>query len=171
MTAKDAISPLKRHIKLPAAPAATVSSDLPLVDALPLLLEAPARELYVADGRGAYGVIDTSSMLEAIGKFIAPRDDTSIITIECSPADYSASIIARAIEDADAHLVDLWSAPSPRSGAVRVTLRVRIENPRAAVGSLRRYGFEVVDATAHCPVGSAQIEEERLSALQMYLNV
>lgn len=151
-------------------PGRTVAADEPLVDVLPKLLDAPSRELRVADGSRELGVIDTRSMLEALGRMIVARDDASTITVECRPSDYSASAIARAVEDADAHLVDLWSAPAADGESIRVTLRVRLDNPEAAIRSLNRYGYEVVEASAR-PTGSATVEEERLSALQVYLNV
>ncbi len=178
MTAKEAISPY-RHLAAMAGepsvmgsvgPRRTVSADEQLVDVLPKLLDAPSRELRVADGDRELGVIDTRSMLEALGRMIAARDDASTLTVECPPSDYSASAIARAVEDADAHLVDLWSAPSDDGANIRVTLRVRLDNPEAAVRSLNRYGYDVVETSAR-PTGSATVDEERLSALQVYLNV
>ena len=166
MTAKEAISPY-RHLAAMAGgpsvmgsvgPRRTVSADEQLVDVLPKLLDAPSRELRVADGDRELGVIDTRSMLEALGRMIAARDDASTLTVECPPSDYSASALARAVEDSD-------------DGAnIRVTLRVRLDNPEAAVRSLNRYGYDVVETSAR-PTGSATVEEERLSALQVYLNV
>lgn len=75
---------------------------------------------------------------------LIPRDDSSIVEIECAPADYSASRIAHAVEDADAHLVDLLTEPG-EGGNLRVTLRVRRENPSGVVSSLERYGYTVTD--------------------------
>lgn len=176
MTAKDAISPYRYNAEEPFSglPMPRIMADVPLVDVLPRLLEAPAGRLRVVEeGVGEIGEIDTRSMLEALGRMIAPRDDSSVITVECHAADYSASLLARAVEDADAHLTDLWSAPAASADAadmVRVTLRVRLENPEAAVRSLRRYGFDVVDAAAH-GLHDATADHDRLSALQAYLNV
>lgn len=178
MTAKDAISPYKQLSAMAGEPSVmgsvgptrTVDASEPLVDVLPKLLEAPTRELRVAVGDREIGVVDTRSMLEALGRMIVARDDCSMITVECHPADYSASAIARAVEDADAHLVDLWSAPADDGNNLRVTLRVRLDNPEAAVRSLGRYGYHVTEASGHA-TGTATIEEERLSALQVYLNV
>lgn len=173
MTAKDAISPIRltaplRESQLPLTP--VVAADEPLTDVLPKLLEAPERELSVVGEHGVVGVIDSSSLLEAFARMIPSRDDCSIITVECRPADYSASAIARAVEDADAHLVDLWSSPGP-DDSIRVTLRVRLDNPDAAVRSLRRYGYEVAEVAVHHPDALPTLSEERLSALQVFLNV
>ena len=88
MTAKEAISPY-RHLAAMAGepsvmgsvgPRRTVSADEQLVDVHPKLLDAPSRELRVADGDRELGVIDTRSMLEALGRMIAARDDASTLT-------------------------------------------------------------------------------------------
>ncbi len=173
MTAKDAISPIRltsplRAEQLPLTP--VVGVDEPLTDVLPKLLEAPSHELNVVGGEGVVGVIDSASLLEAFSRMIPSRDDCSVITMECSHVDYSASAIARAVEDADAHLVDLWSSPGA-DDTIRVTLRVRIDNPDAVVRSLRRYGYDVVEVSAHHPNSLLSVSKERLSALQVFLNV
>ena len=65
--------------------------------------------------------------------------------MECRPEDYSASQLAHAVEDSDAHLVGLLSTPSD-DGRLRVTLRVRHCDPSAAVHSPERYDYKVVEA-------------------------
>ena len=146
-----------------------VGADMPLVDVLPRLLDTPERSLCVVDGDVSIGVIDPVSMLEGLGRMIAPRDDSSVVTVECRPEDYSASLLAHAVEDAGAHLVDLWSVPST-DGMIRVTLRVRHNDPSAAVRSLERYDFHVIDAYG-AEMRDAGIAAERLLALQTLLNV
>ena len=169
MTAKDILSFGKtiedRH------PAMTVEADMPVIEVIPRLLDTPMRELGVTEDGSPLGVIDQSSLLEGIGTMIASRDDCSVITIECAAEDYSASVLAHAIEDSDAHLVDLFSIPA-EDGHVRVTLRVRHNDPTAAIRSLERYDFEVIEAhAAGSDVLEAQIASERLLSLQALMNV
>lgn len=110
-------------------------------------------------------------MLEGIGRMIAPRDDCSVITVECAPEDFSASLMAHAVEDSDAHLVDLLSTPSD-NGNLKVLLRVRHTDPAAAVRSLERYNFKVTDAhAASDSIMSVEIATERLLSLQALMNV
>lgn len=168
MTAKDVITPLK--VKEKSVSRRSVTAGMPLVDVLPRLLDAPGRCLDVTDSDGeVIGVIDEISMLEGLGRMIAPRDDSSVITIDCKPSEYSASLLAHAVEDSDAHLVDLWSTPG-EDGDIRVTLRVRNLDPTSTVHNLERYGFRVSEA-----VGAADTEPlfsaESLLALQTLLNV
>lgn len=144
---------------------------MPLLDIIPRLLDSAQRQLIVADEGETLGVIDQTSLLEGIGRMIAARDDCSIITIECVPQDYCASMLAHAVEDSDAHLVDLLTSPA-ENGMLRVTLRVRHSDPTAAVRSLERYGFTVVEAySSGNSIQSMEIATERLLSLQALMNV
>lgn len=169
MTAKDILS-LKRPDTTSAANS-KVEWDMPLIDVIPRLLDTPARELTVTEDGEEIGIIDQTSLLEGLGRMIAPRDDCSVITVECSPEDYSASLLAHAVEDSDAHLVDLFSVPAD-NGRVRVTLRVRHSDPSAAVRSLERYDFRVLEAhSSGDSIQSLEIATERLLSLQALMNV
>lgn len=167
MRAKDVLSP--RLPETPLLPMKSVDSEMPLLEVLPHLLDAPGRMLGVEDNDGKLGVIDGVSLLEGLGRLIAPRDDSAVITIECDPANYSASAIARAVEDVDVHLVDLISHPA-EDGSIHVTLRLRSLDPTAAIRSLERYGYRTVEATAASD-SDASILSERLASLQALLNV
>ena len=169
MTARDAISPINRAGRDSAAE--SVSGDMHLLEVLPRLLDSPRRELEVTDPDGLQreGLIDQTSLLEAIGRLIATRGDCSVIELTCTPTDYSASLIGRAVEDADMHLVDLLSTPGA-DGRLHITLRVRCEDPSPAVHSLERYGYEITGVFGHKNVDrTAAIE--RLLELQAIINV
>ena len=169
MTAKEIISfsPLDKNKQ----PFMSVDSSMPVFEVLPKLLESPQRELNVTELGDTIGIITQSSLLEGLGRMIVPRDDCSIITVECAPQDYSASHLAHAVEDTDAHLVDLISTPSD-NGMVRVTLRVRHSDPSSAVRSLERYDYHVVEAhSAGESLQKLEIATDRLLSLQALLNV
>lgn len=169
MTAKDILSLNKPEN--PSLPATKIESDMPIIDIIPRLLDTRKRELAVVEDGETIGIIDQSSLLEGIGRMIAARDDCSVITVECAPEDYSASILAHAVEDSDAHLVDLFSVPSD-NGQIRVTLRVRHSDPTAAVRSLERYDFHVIEAhSSGDSIQSMEIATERLLSLQALMNV
>lgn len=167
MRAKDVIS--VKSLSTPLLPKKTVDSDMSLLDVLPLLLESPERILGVSREGEMLGVIDADSLLDGMGRMLPQRDDSSVITIECQPSQYSASAIAHAVEDADMHLVDLFTRPSA-NGNIRVTLRVRSLDPLPAISSLQRYGYDVVDSS---PVADSQVAllSERLASLQALMNV
>ncbi len=167
MIAKDIIAAGQRcgHI----SPYRNVAGDMPVVNVLPRLLDTPDRRLGVKDGGELVGIIDSDSLLGGIGRMIAARDDCSLITLECAPVDYSASRIAHAVEDTDTHLVDLWSVPSD-GGKMRVTLRVRRDDPSAVVHSLERYGYEVVSVYGN-DYGDSEIAALRLLELKTLMNI
>lgn len=169
MTAKDIIS--LRKPEASQLPNSQVESEMPLLDIIPRLLDSKNRELTVVEDGEELGIIDQTSLLEGIGRMIAARDDCSVITLECAPQDYSASILAHAVEDSDAHLVDLFSVPG-ENGQVMVTLRVRLSDPTSAVRNLERYNFHVLEAhSSGDTIQSMEIATERLLSLQALMNV
>lgn len=97
------------------------------------------------------------------------RDDCSLVTILCNPADYSASILTHACEDAGAPVVDLLTQPAD-SRSIIVTLRLRCDDPSPAVHNLERYGYEVSQAEGN-NYTDAMVSAERLLELQALLNV
>lgn len=76
-----------------------------------------------------------------------PRNDESTeLTLVVRPADYSASILARAVEDCNANVINLnVTGDRSEEGYLVVDLRVDVVNGGAVARSLERYGFEVID--------------------------
>lgn len=111
-------------------------------------------------------------------KIIAPLDadqlqaghpDTSTIQLSIHPAEYLASAIARAIEDADTYLLGL-STETSSDGYVIVTIRISTPDPAAAVRSLERYGFNVTSAIGPADSRYA-LAAERINELKLYLDL
>ncbi len=77
----------------------------------------------------------------------APVQDSCELTVEIDRSDYSASAIARAVEDADAHLLNLnVTARKPtHEGCIAIELRVSHRNAGAVSRSLERYGYRVTE--------------------------
>lgn len=86
----------------------------------------------------------TGENLHDPARLFPPATESCELTIECGRSDFSASAIARAVEDADAHLLNLnvTSAMSP-VGMVSVDLRISHRNAGSVARSLERYGFRV----------------------------
>ncbi len=89
--------------------------------------------------------------------FPAGSDESSIL-VRCGRADYSASMLARAVEDCDAQVLNL-NVTSLDGGMSKlvVALRVNHRNPSAVAHSLERYGYEVIDL-----VSDSEDENERM---------
>lgn len=179
MTAKDILSPTlsisatsqqdtSRDISTSAS-FCTVDADTHIIELISRINDTPAGILAVADGQTTIGYIDRASLLDGLASMVVMRDDSSVITIRCHHRDYSASHIARAVEDADAHLVDLFTSPTQDDDIV-VTLRVRHTDPSAVAASLMRHGYDVTSTHSRNCV-DAEIAAERLAQLAVFLNV
>ncbi|MBD5179269.1 MAG: hypothetical protein HDR45_02855 [Bacteroides sp.] len=81
-----------------------------------------------------------------MARLMPPMQESSRLVVACRPADFSASAIARAVEDTNAHLVNL-NVTSRRldDGRLTVELRTNHRSASAAVRSLERYGYEVLE--------------------------
>lgn len=167
MKARDIISP--RSASAGSLPKKNISAETSMVDVLPRLLDTEDRRLGVTDGKDMLGIIDADSLLEGLGKLISPRDDSSVVVLETSPSAYSASQIAHAVEDANVHLVDLWTSPG-KGDNVLVTLRVRTSDPSGVMTSLERYGYEVVESSGE-ENRNMETAIERLLSLNTLLKV
>lgn len=168
MKARDAIA-LQRGFD-ESAGYERVDAGMHLLDVLPRLLETPDRILSVESDGKLIGTIDSDSMLEALGRQISSRGDCSVIEVECAPADYSASLLARAVEDADVHLVDMFTTPV-RHGFMRVTLRVRCEEPGVVAHHLERYGYKVSGIYTHSADLMPTVSIDRLLAVRKLIEL
>ena len=74
-------------------------------------------------------------------------DDSCRLTVSCRRGEYSASRIARAIEDCDAHILNLnVTLDTDPAGSITVDLRVNRTDIGAICRSLSRYGYDVTSA-------------------------
>lgn len=72
-----------------------------------------------------------------------PNRESSWVRVQCRRTDFSASLLARAVEDCDAHLLNLnVLATSPSPDVVAVLLRVGMRHGQSVVRSLARYGYD-----------------------------
>ena len=85
--------------------------------------------------------------------------DASELVLAVMPEDYSASRIAGAVEDCNAHLLNLnVTRLLTERGQMIVDLRVNHSNSSSVARSLERYGFEVLD---HGNTHGSDAETER----------
>lgn len=79
--------------------------------------------------------------------FFPPVQDESRLLVSCRQIDYSASMIARAVEDCNAQVLNLnVTSFTPDGAQLLVYLRVNHRNAEAIARSLARYGYDVIDA-------------------------
>ena len=89
--------------------------------------------------------------------------ESSVLTVACRRPDYSASAIARAVEDCDAHLLNLNVTSDVSSPTDPL-------DPSAVTRSLERYGFRVLEARGRDSADDEALRL-RLDELIHYLNV
>lgn len=87
------------------------------------------------------------------GALYPPREDSTRLLVGCRRLDYSASRISTAVEDCNAHVLNLnvTALGEPYSTAegtdmLVVDLRVDHRSPAAISRSLERYGYSVLMA-------------------------
>ncbi|MCM1482914.1 MAG: hypothetical protein NC043_01135 [Muribaculaceae bacterium] len=124
----------------------------------------------------AYGHIPSATAVSPLHseELLFPHvEDSCEITMACYRADYSASRIARAVEDCDAHLLNLNVTSQPLDGGeMTVMLRVGMRNPMAVARSLERYGYRVVEIHSGTENDAAvDVTRERLGELMAHINI
>lgn len=101
-----------------------------------------------------------------------PHQECCTLTVMCMPSHYSASELARAVEDADAHLLNLnVTTSSGPEGQSVVELRISHRDAGRAAASLERYGYTVTDVGQDGYDHRAETLQNRINDLLTRLNV
>ncbi|MDE6853895.1 MAG: hypothetical protein K2J38_02450 [Muribaculaceae bacterium] len=115
--------------------------------------------------------------------FYPPVAESSRLLIGCSREDYSASRIARAVEDCDAHLLNLniTARPDKADGEdgetfgvpfqYLVDIRVSHRNASGVKRSLERYGYDVLDILSAEHSEDSEMMRKRIDELFRYLEI
>ena len=115
------------------------------------------------------GNLSAAAQLETL---LPQHSDGSELLVACRPDDYSASAIARAVEDCDARVLAL-SVTSMRTaeGYPVVMLRTDTRNATALERSLGRYGYTTVHTDSHLTPEQEQQARERIEELLRHLEI
>lgn len=167
MTAQEILQLSLREPAADSAPA--VAADTPLPAVLSALLDSRDGTVSVSNGQSTLGSIDLRRALQAASDMMPPRPESSQVSVTCTPAEYSASSLARAVEDADAHLLDLYTLPAPH-GNLKVVMRTSRTDPSPVIHSLRRYGFSVTESEG-LTYSDQDRAAERLEELRRYFDL
>lgn len=118
------------------------------------------------------GTIDAEAIaIAAAGLFPAVGESCDIL-LRSPRADYSASVIARAVEDCDAHVLNLNVTDTlPSDGYVSVALRINRSRGAAVARSLERYGYEVIAVSGDNDDPLSEVTRDRVNELLHYLDV
>ena len=101
------------------------------------------------------------------------HEGSTHLLVGCRRDDYSASRIAHAVEDCDAHLLNLNVMSDEDSGYdMLVDLRINRLSGEAVARSLERYGFDVLSFSGDASADSDDSTlRRRVEELMRYLNV
>lgn len=136
---------------------------------LPAMLSAMTGSSCPVLAVGSGSTLTSWQLLRALARMLPHSDEFSEIEAVSMPSDYSASSVARAVEDADASLLSLLVYPD-ETGMLALYLRINRADPSHAVRSLGRYGYTVTRARG-AGDSDAALAAERLSELQHYLDI
>lgn len=102
-----------------------------------------------------------------------PRlEEASELSVACYRADFSASRISHAVEDAEAHLLNLnVTSEVLDSGQIVVDLRISHRDAGAVSRSLERYGYTTLRIRQGGFDAMDQVAAERIGDLITRLNV
>lgn len=117
------------------------------------------------------GVIDHTAMIKAIAGLFPQLDECAELTITCPPSQYSASAIAHAVEDADAHLLNLnVTAGTEPDSLTTVLLRVNHSRGESVAKSLARYGYDTIEIATPSGLPASEMME-RAREFMRYLEI
>ena len=112
------------------------------------------------------GDLSAAEKMEAI---FPQSSDTSALLVAVWPADYSASAIAKAVEDCDVQLLGLSvTAMRADNGRNIVLLRVGAADTAAISRSLERYGYETISTDA---AGDPRLRARDISRVNELLHI
>lgn len=98
-------------------------------------------------------------------------EESCELSVACYRADFSASRIARAVEDVDAHLLNLnVTSAVTDHGEVVVDLRVNRRSPDSVARSLERYGYRVVETRSDSSEPDSTLSQ-RVGELLLHINM
>ena len=103
---------------------------------------------------------------------LPPHPDSCELLVACPPGDYSASALAKAVEDCDAQLLAL-SVTGMRhpDGNPVVMLRANTRNADGIARSLARYGYEAIHVSGAVDTEAKEEAMARVNELLHYLEI
>ncbi len=104
-------------------------------------------------------------------RLFPPLPDSCEISVACYRNDFSASRIAHAVEDAEAHLLNLnVTSEIQPTGEITVDLRINHRNGGSVARSLERYGYRVLSVRTYADIYT-DMARERINELMAHLEV
>lgn len=113
----------------------------------------------------------TGGTLHSEERLFPPNEESCELSVACRREEYSASRIAHAIEDAEAHLLNLnVTSETTELGEVIADIRISHRDAGAATRSLERYGYRVTGMRYGFD-RHAEMLQRRIDELLSHINV
>ncbi len=124
------------------------------------------------DDTSVQNVNISASAKARLDRLFPQVEESCSLLLACRRGDYSASRIARAVEDCDAHLLNLnvTADSDVLDSQIVAELRVSHRNPESVCRSLERYGYEVIDTDSPL-TDDESLLRSRYDELMHYLGV
>lgn len=95
------------------------------------------------------GMVTLKELMMSLGNQFAFHESGGVIVIEVGKKSYVLSEIGRIVESADAKVLGLFVDPNPKSGEVRIILKLNVEDLSRVVASFERFDYNVVETYQH----------------------
>jgi acetoin utilization protein AcuB len=123
----------------------SVGAHTHLFDVLRIFNDTKANICSVLDENVKWvGIVTKTMVVEALGESLTANQVGAIIIVEMAAYQYSSSELARILEGEGAQLLGLWLTNLEKSGRIRASLKLNIQNAERIIKSLQRHGYETV---------------------------
>lgn len=121
------------------------------------------------EGMKYLGMVTLKDLMMSLGNQFAFHEPGGVIVVEVGSKSYVLSEIGRIVESTDAKVLGLFVDPNPKTGAVRIILKLNVEELSRVVASFERFDYKVVET--YQQVDGDNDYQENLDNLLHYLNL
>lgn len=149
----------------------SVHLDSHLFETLSIMTQNDLSLIPVVSENNEYeGVVTREKLTDVFAEVCNTDISGSIITLEVSPTDYSATDIARIIESNDAHIITWLTHIEKENGRIIVTLKIDREDASAVIRSFERFNYTILSHFMKDGIVD-DIFQQRMKELIHYMNI
>ncbi len=115
------------------------------------------------------GIVTLKDLMMNLGNQFAFHEAGGIVVIEVGKKSYVLSEIGRIVESVDAKVLGLFVDPNPKTGNVRVILKLNVEDLSKVVAAFERFDYIIVETFQH--IDARNDYRQNLDNLLHYLDL
>ena len=123
----------------------------------------------INDENDYLGVISQSNILNALSNLLGTNTPGSVFVLEMAEQDYTASEIARIVENNNTQVINIQSYPSSL-GNLQVAIKVNADDVDAIVRSFERFNYKMKMVFSNQGVFD-EVAQQRWQELFYYINM